>query len=170
MIPLALNWGLVRRLAPYIAGIVAVIGAYLWVDHRGYQRGFHKRDPEVATLNQSIANLKAASVAAAAKNLAEVRAIETKNVAIQKDMEDALSQQGSSARAALDAYILRHPASSGHASVGGVSQAATPAKAAPGAPEAAIVARTDLEACTDAFVMAQGWQEWYSQVAAGWPQ
>jgi hypothetical protein len=149
----------------YIGIALAVVAVLAFA----YNRGRHSRDTEVATLNQSIANLKAASAAAAARNLAEVRAIETKNVAIQKDMEDALSQQGSSARAALDAYILRHPASSGHAGVSGVSQAASPAQATPSAPEAAIVARTDLEACTDAFVMARGWQAWWSQVSAAQP-
>lgn len=163
MIPLAI---LSRLPWKYIGIALAVVAVLAFA----YNRGSHSRDAEVAIITQSIANLKAASAAAAARNLAEVRAIETKNVAIQKDMEDALSQQGSSARAALDAYILRHPASSGHASVSGVSQTTPATEAATGAPEAAIVARTDLEACTDAFVMAQGWQEWYSQVAAGWPQ
>lgn len=163
-------WRFAKPFLPYIAGALAVWALLAFVDHRGYQRGYHDRDPEVATLNQSIANLKAASAAAAAKNLAEVRAIETKNVAVQKDMEDALSRGISDSRSALDAYILRHPASSGHASVSGVSQATSPAEATPDAPEAAIVARTDLEACTDAYVSAQGWREWWGKVSAEWPQ
>ncbi len=32
-------WPLVRRFLPYLAIVLAVLGAWAWADHRGYQRG-----------------------------------------------------------------------------------------------------------------------------------
>jgi hypothetical protein len=32
------------KAAPWIAGLLALAGVVLFIDHRGYQRGFHKRD------------------------------------------------------------------------------------------------------------------------------
>lgn len=106
MIPLAIIPKLPWRWIGIALAVVAVLAF-------AYNRGSHSRDAEVATLNQSIANLKAASAAAAAKNLAEVRAIETRDAQTQKEKDDAyqahLGALNASYSQRLFDYAKAHP-------------------------------------------------------------
>lgn len=158
-----------RPFLPWIAGAFALVGAFLWVDNRGYQRGFHKRDPEVAALNLTIANVKAASAQSAADNLAHVRATETRNVAIQKEAENAIDQAGADARSAVADYVRLHPAPAGHlsyAGTGGISVAPTAAGTPVATSPQTVVPASDLTACAEAYVTATGWQAWWGSVSA----
>lgn len=144
---------------------LVVVGLLLAIDHRGYQRGKHSRDAQVAALTGTIANLKVASAQAAAENLAHVHAVEARNATIQKESADALTAQLADARAATRAYILHHPAPvASHAGEGGLSQPADPASPTIGPAQEAVVAVADIEACTDAFVIATGWQAWWDKI------
>ena len=60
-------WRLVKPFLPYIAAFLALVGAYLWIDHRGYQRGFHKRDAEIATAQAAAAKQEAENAEKARK-------------------------------------------------------------------------------------------------------
>jgi len=152
----------------YIGGAIAIIalGLLLWRAPWAENRGFHKRDAEVAALNDTITNMKAASAASKAKNDAYVAAKNAKNARIQKEAEDAVTQSSADARAAVRDYILRHPAqaAAGNAS-GGIAPGSTPAPGATaGAGQMSVVDAEDLLACTDAVVVAVGWQEWWSKL------
>jgi len=158
---------LARPFLPWIGGILALVALAVWVDHRGYQRGERSRDGEVATLTTSIANLKAASAQAAAQNLADVRAVEARQAAITKEQTDALSKQLADARSIARAYVLRQQAAGGASDAGsGRLPVAAPA-AEPVAPaaKAVVVAASDIEACTDSFVIASEWQAWWRKVS-----
>ena len=45
-------WSLVKRFAPYLLGVGVLIALYLLIDHHSYQRGFHDRDTEVASITR----------------------------------------------------------------------------------------------------------------------
>lgn len=46
-----MTWAILARLGlralPYAAALAALIGAYTWTDHRGYQRGYAAKNAEV---------------------------------------------------------------------------------------------------------------------------
>lgn len=56
---LSVVWAFLRPFLPYIAGAVALVAAILWIDHRGYQRGFHRRDAEIAAMQAAAARQEA---------------------------------------------------------------------------------------------------------------
>lgn len=51
--PAWLTWSALRALPWRWIGLgLAVLSLVLWIDHRGYSRGFHKRDAEVANITR----------------------------------------------------------------------------------------------------------------------
>jgi hypothetical protein len=164
---LLIAWRFLRPLMPYIAAALVVLGLLSAYGHREYGRGKHSRDAEVAALNGTIANFKAASVAAKAQNVAHVATVETAQDAVTKGHENDYPTQLADARAALAAYKLRHPATSqGDAGHDPVSQVPD----APGKPDAdpaqAVVSGADLDACAQSYVIAVGLQSWIRDQAA----
>lgn len=159
-------WKLAKPFLPYLAGLCIVIAALAFSYHAGDSHGFHKRDPEVAALTLTIANMKAASAEATALNLQHVQEVETRQAKITKDATDALSKQLADARAATAAYVLQHGAKAAprDAGAGGLSQVPRTAGATDGAPQEAIVAVSDIEACTDAYVIGTALQDWVRAV------
>lgn len=139
------------------------IASFIW--HRGY----HSRDAEVAALNQTIANMKAASAQAAADNLAHVRAVEAKNAAIQKDMEDALETQLADARAAAGAFVVRQraQAATDNAGAGRVSDPPDATGSIDDAGGKTLVPDDDLRICAENTVKAQGWADWWKAIGIG---
>lgn len=154
-------------LLPWIGAALLLVGVYLWIDHRGYQRGSHSRDAEVAALNGTIANFKAASVAAKAKNVAHVQTVETAQDAVTKGHENDYPTQLADARAALAAYKLRHPATAqGDTGRDQLSQVPDPAGKPDADPAQAVVPVADLDACAQDYVLATSLQSWIRDQAA----
>jgi len=80
-------WAIVRPALPFIAGTALILAAWAYADHRGYQRGVASQQPAIAALNATIANVRNASAAALASDLAKARTVETK----QREITDASS-------------------------------------------------------------------------------
>lgn len=164
-----LIWRTVKPFLPYMAGIALLVGAYLWLDHRSFNRGAHSRDAEVNALNTTIANMKAASAKALADNEANVSRINGLQAQITKDRNDEAPKQIAAGDAAIADWIRLHPApranpgSSGKDHASGISNTT-------GQPDAAIAQTTvpvaDLTACNLAYVTATGLQDWIREQAA----
>jgi hypothetical protein len=148
---------------------LAVLGLVLWIDHRGYQRGFHKRDPEVAALHGTITNMKASSAKALADNEANVARINALQDQVTKDRNDEAPKRIADGSSAIDAYIRLHPAPKADPSGAGKDYASG-VPDAPGQLDAAaaqaVVSRPDLDACNAAYVTATGLQDWIKAEAA----
>jgi uncharacterized protein (DUF885 family) len=143
-----------------LAGLLSAYG------HRQYERGSRSRDAQVAALTQNIAEREAASVKAAADNLAHVKQVEAEQAAITKEQSNALTHQLADARSALAAYLVRSKAGQGNASQGAVSSVPDGSSGITGASENAVVPVSDLAICADNTVIAKGWQDWYRAQAA----
>ena len=52
-------FALIRPFLPYIAGALIIIGLVIGIDHRGYQRGLHRRDAEIAAMQAAAAKQEA---------------------------------------------------------------------------------------------------------------
>jgi hypothetical protein len=159
-------WKLAKPLLPYIAGLLILAGLLSAYGHRQYERGSHSRDAQVATLAQNIAEREAASVKAAADNLAHVKQVEAEQAAITKEQSNALTHQLTDARSALAAYLVRSKAGQGNASQGDVSSVPGSSGGIAGASENAVVPVADLGICADNTVKAKAWRDWYNEQAA----
>ena len=85
--------GFLKRYWPYILATLALVAVYLWIDHRGYQRGFHSRDTEVARITQDRDTYK--------ENAATLQAsLDRQNAAVSalKADADKRAQEGAKAR------------------------------------------------------------------------
>jgi hypothetical protein len=159
-------WKLAKPFLPYIAGVLIVASLLSAYGHRQYERGSHSRDAQVATLIQNIAERQAASVKAAADNLAHVKQVEAEQASITKEQSNALTRQILDARSALAAYLVRSKAGQGNASQGVVSSIPGSSGGITGAGENAVVSVADLGICADNTVKAKAWQDWYRDQAA----
>jgi len=160
-------WRFIRPLMPYIAAALVVLGLLSAYGHREYGRGKHSRDAEVSALQGTIANFKAASAKAKADNEANVARINGLQDQVTKDKNDEAPKQLADARAALAAYVLRHPA----VHQGNAGQDQPPGiPDAPGKPDAApseaVVSVADLDACAVSYTTAIGLQDWIRREAA----
>ena len=145
-----------------------VLGLVWYVHHRGYQAGVASQAPVIASLNATIANVRAATAQAQAEDLAHKQAVEAADTKIAQEKTDDLEKQLADARAAVAVYSRLHAASPADPGRGGTADMPGAADA-PGAPDAAggqaLVPVSDLAVCADATVKAQGWQDWYRAVA-----
>jgi hypothetical protein len=153
------------KAAPWIAGLLALAGVVLFIDHRGYQRGFHKRDPEVAALQKTIADVRTVQAKAATDNIAHVQQVEAAQAAVTKEQTDALSKQLADARAAVRTYIVRQQANQGSAGGNPLPVPANSSGAVDDPSAQALVPVADLDACAQAYVTATGWQAWWKAQA-----
>lgn len=157
------------KIAPYLAATALLVGVYLWIDHRGYQRGFHKRDAEVSALTTTISNFKAASIAAQAKNAAHVATVETAQAKVTEDHQNDYPKQLADARAALAAYVRLHPGAPAYPSYpskDGLSEIPLTTGQPDAADPTATVPVSDLDACAKSYVVATGLQGWIRDQAA----
>lgn len=101
--------------------------------------------------------------ARAARVQAEQAAIAERNRnALETELEDARARTADYARRMRIATAAADPRRGGTAPVPAAADAARPA----GAPaDGAVVARADLDRCTDAYVVAAGWQRWWAEVS-----
>lgn len=95
--------------------------------------------------------------------------VQAEQGAIAERTKDELETQLADARARTADYARRMRIAAS-ANPGGGGTAAVPAAAdAAGAADtpagAALVARADLDRCTDAYVVAAGWQRWWAEVS-----
>jgi hypothetical protein len=156
-------WRLVRPFLPYIAAAMIVAALLSAYGHREYGRGADSRNAEVAALNGTIANMKAASEKALALNDAYVSRINGLQDQITKEKNDAVPQRLADGSAAIDAYVRLHPApkaNPGNASQDHASGLPGTAGQADASANEAIVSRADLDACNAAWVTATGLQDW----------
>lgn len=164
---LLIIWRFAKPLLPYIAAILVVVGLLSAYGHREYGRGSHSRDAEVAALNGTIANFKAASVAAKAKNVAHVQTVETAQDAVTKGHENDYPTQLADARAALAAYKLRHPATAqGDTGRDQLSEVPDAPSKPDADPAQTVVPVADLDACAQDYVLATSLQSWIRDQAA----
>lgn len=158
-------WKLAKPFLPYFLAVAAVISLVIWIDHRGYQRGFHKRDAEVAALQKTITDVRTVQAKAAADNVAHVQQVEAAQAAVTKEQTDALSKQLADARATVRAYVVRQQANQGHAGGNPLPVPANPSGAVDDPSSQALVPLADLDACAQAYVTATGWQSWWKAQA-----
>lgn len=166
--PIAAIWAILSKLPWKWIGIgLAILALVIGIDHRGYQRGFHKRDAEIAALNGTIANFKTASAAAKAKNITHVQTVETAQDAVTKGHENDKPNTVAIGNAAIAAYVLRHPATTqGDAGHDQLSQVPDAAGKPDGAGAETVVPVSDLAACNVAYATAIGLQGWIRDQAA----
>jgi hypothetical protein len=162
-------WRLAKPFLPYIAGLLALVGAYLWIDHHGYQRGFHKRDAEAAALNLTIANMKAASEQALANARATNHRIEAAQNAATQESSHELQDQLAAARAAAAAYAERlrsAEAAPGGTGQAGASSASDASRPAAGTSPVSVMDDDDFRLCSENTVKAIGWRAWWLRINA----
>lgn len=152
------------RIWPYLAGAVLLVGAYLWVDARGFDRGSASRQPEIAALNETIASVRLTSAKARADDAAHVVAVERAQTAVTEESSNALEAQLSDARAAARAYAARLRVAEAATASNGDSGVPT----VPGAPDAPSAASdggpasiVDAEVCAVAVIKAEVWLAWW---------
>lgn len=170
--PAWLGWTAIRSLPwKYIGAALAALTLALliwrapWAEHR--QKA--KDQIQISALNGTIANMKAASAKALADNEAYVARINGLQDQITKDVNNDAPKQITDGAAAIAAYIRLHPGPKADPSGAGKDRASGIPNA-PGQPDApteeAVVSRSDLNACNEAYVTATGLQNWIRQEAA----
>lgn len=116
-------WRLAKPFLPWIGGALALFAVVLWIDHRGYQRGLHKRDAELAAFQRTVADVRAKTAQAladVARNKARVEADQQK---VTDDVSTDYQRQLAALRARYDGLRTAsqaHPRSGGAASMPGV--------------------------------------------------
>ena len=162
-------WRLAKPFLPYIAGLCIVIGAFAFSYHRGVIHGFHKRDAEVAALNQTIVNMRAASEQALANARSNNHRIEAAQNAATQESSHELQDQLAAARAAAAAYAERLRSAEAHS--GGAGQAGTSgspdaSRSAAGAGAVSVMDDDDFRLCSENTVKAIGWRAWWLRINA----
>lgn len=117
---------LLRKFWPYLALVGLLIGAYLWIDSRGYHRGYDARQPEIAALTSTIQDVRAKTAQAKTDDAARAKASEQAQAMANKGSSDAYRIQLAALRARYDALRVRagttggaNPGSGGSAAVPG---------------------------------------------------
>lgn len=87
---------LIKRYLPYVIGVIALVSAYFYVDHRGYHRAEVKYKAEISDIKRNSAESEA--LAWRQKNDAEKR---NRDIAQEADANDA------ALRSKYDAALLR---------------------------------------------------------------
>ena len=156
-------------LARYLGSGMIAIGLWLWIDHRGYQRGFHDRDAEVAALNLTISNVHTAAEKARADDLAHAKAVEAQQSAITQEASRDLEQKLADARRIADDYARRLQSATPQADPGrggaeDLPRAPDTSGSAPGAGVDPLL--DDLRICSENTVKAQAWLDWWNRQGA----
>lgn len=155
-----------RRAWPYLAIAALTYGALSYAMHIGFQRGAESRQPEIAALTATIADVRAKTAEAKAADLANTIRVEADQTKVQANVETDLRYKLADARAAVER--LRRAASP-HTDRGGspdLPRATVSAAISDGAGGDAVIPYADALTCADNAVKAQGWQDWYRQVQA----
>lgn len=156
-----MTWLLIlRRIWPYIAGVLLGMAAFVWIDHRGYQRGFHARDAEVAALNTTIANVRTATAQARADDQAHAREVETKQQEITANVSTDYQQQLASLRARYDSLRASPAAHLGRGGTAGVPEVPDAAGRSDGAAAQDGLPAPDALIASEQALQLQALQGW----------
>jgi hypothetical protein len=167
--------GLLKKLFAALFGIqvpaiVPVALAVFALIQMGEVRHVRKQlvasEAKSAIRQKSIDNLLDGIAQANKRATAEKRATESRYAQIQKDQAHALTLARADAADRLRDWMRTHRADQGRA-IGANLPVASGAATGPDAhdPATFLVGSADLGICTDAFVTARGWQDWYNQVS-----
>lgn len=87
-------WPLILKYLPWIIAIALLIGAYIWIDRRGFERGAESRQPEIVALQKDNATLSS-------NNLILANSIDVQNKAVAqlKAESDQRAKDGATALA-----------------------------------------------------------------------
>lgn len=162
--------------AKAIAGgvmVAGVVGFGLWGARVNHLRAEHLTALHVEQQAHAldIANWKAASAKAQAADAAHARQVEQQQAQIAQDAEHDLQTQLADARSIAARWMQQHTAPANDHSSGGnaaMPDIANATRDANLASAQAIVSGADIDACTTDFVIAQGWQQWWSKVQPVW--
>jgi len=85
---------------------------------------------------------------------------------IATETQNALKAQIADARAVASSWLREHPAPAIKSGSGTANLPKTPgsSEGIDGSPPAAIVPSSDIEACAQDYVIANGWKEWWAKV------
>ena len=116
------------------------------------------------------ASVRAATETARRLDAERAARVQAEQAAIAERTKDALEAELADARARTADYArrMRIATTAAHSGGGGTAPmpaAADAARAADSPADAALVARADLDRCTDAYVIASGWQRWWAEVS-----
>lgn len=117
--------------------------------------------------DKTVSDYRLAAELARADDLANARAVETRNAAIAEEAQRDLQTKLASARADADRYAsrLRTPATADPRRGAGADLPGTPSPAS-GAPRAGTAPELDdARVCAVNTVLAEGWQDWWREVS-----
>lgn len=154
------------RFWPYAAGLVLIVAAYLWA----YDRGAKSREPEIAALRLTIANVRAKTAQAQADDALHARTVEIAQDTKTQEIANGLQARMDAANAMAASYAKRVRDDAQAAAGGGSGAAHLPgsANAASGTVEARAAALLDEDAviCSTNTVLLDGWRDWWLRQAA----
>lgn len=149
---------------------VALAGLLYWAPW-AVSRGAHSRDLEVAGLQKTIADMKAADAKATAEAEAKARAVEGAQTQAKEGSNHEIQDMRDRALALATARLaqLHQPAQAGTAAAG-VGEAANAGGGAGLAPAGSgsmpIMDDDDLRICTENTVKALSWSRWWLKIQA----
>lgn len=131
---------------------------------------------QIQRYGKAFDQVRLAAQTARADGEAEARAVETRDIKIMKEHQDALSRKLAAELRRADDYARRLRAaregSAGGADPGRAGEAGGPAAradttgGADGAGGAPLLDEEDIRICTANTVKAEGWQDWYGETFA----
>ena len=156
---------LARRVWPYAAAAGVIVATWLYIDHRGFQRGAASRQPEITRLEKAIADVRAKTAEAKADDLANKIRVEAEQAKVQSDAETKLRHDLAAARAAVERLRRAPQADTGGGRGTDLPGTSDAASNLAGASEDAVIPFADAVICADNSVKAQGWQDWWKSVS-----
>jgi len=171
-----LSW-LTDKLAAGIAGFLLVSTIALGIGLVATRTTLHSRTLELAAEKSGHdADRKAWAAATATAQLQDQQHADTVKTAQDKittEKADDLSKQLADARAIAARYVASHrvqpSAAADNHGTGRTSDlppVADTSVSTDGAPTQAVISANDVDACTQAYVTAQGWQDWWIKEAS----
>ena len=160
-------WGFISKLpaTTIIIAVLCSLSAFLWHNADGWKAKAERCATGRAADRKAYSDAQASATMIA---LANKRDTEARYAKIEKDKSDEISAAHDANRAALARWVRDHTAQ-GVAQSTDLSATATPTGKPDSATQQAVVPVSDLERCSDAFTIAQGWQDWYSAIQGSAP-
>jgi hypothetical protein len=165
---------LTGKIATYVTGGLLAIIVILALALTITRGTLHKRTDALHTEQQAhrtdIATWQAAVAKAKADDAEHARQVEQQQAQITQDTEHDLQTQLADARSIADRWMRDHAATDDSGGSGGASMSEPPdaARNANLAAAQALVSGADIDACATDYVIAKGWQDWWSKVQPVW--
>jgi hypothetical protein len=165
MIAIAIRiWSVLRGIPPiwFAFGLCLAVTAFCWTGWRVD----HQRLAACKTGRTADRQAYTDAQVAATKRATEAkRAAESRYAAIEKDKADEIARARAANRADL-ARWMRAQAAKNNPRSADLPRIADPAPSSDGPITEAVISAADLERCSDAFTVAEGWQSWWRAVSA----